>query len=210
MSLVLDRVCYSYPKSSDDVVSDFSLVVEESESAALVGPSGSGKSTVLALSGGLLVPDSGRVRIGRVPLLDGRHSGHSSRQVAWVLQNLRSLAGRSALDSVAVALLAQGKRRRDAEDAARESLAAVGLESLSCRRVEHLSGGQLQRVCVARAIAARPQVLLADEPTGQLDRDTSLIVVQALLTAIAKYDLALVMATHDLEIASMCDSTVRL
>ncbi len=127
-----------------------------------------------------------------------------------MLQNLRSLTARTALDNVVVVLLAQGQRRRQAEETARESLAAVGLESFSERKVEQLSGGQLQRVCVARAIAARPQVILADEPTGQLDRETSLTVIEAFLAATVKYDVALLIATHDLEIASMCDSIVQL
>ncbi len=127
-----------------------------------------------------------------------------------MLQNLRSLTARTALDNVVVVLLAQGQRRRQAEAIARESLAAVGLESFADRKVEQLSGGQLQRVCVARAIASRPKVILADEPTGQLDRKTSLTVLEAFLTATVEYDVALLIATHDLEIASMCDSIVQL
>lgn len=210
MSVEFDCVSFAYPGTSRTVISELSLTLPQASSAAVIGPSGSGKSTLLALAGGLLRPDSGTVRVGGDLLKGGKRSSHSSSRVGWVHQNLRSLNGRTALDNVAVSLLAQGRSRSEAEPIAEQSLAAVGLEALADRKTQHLSGGQLQRVAVARAIASRPKLLLADEPTGHLDAEASVTVVRAFLGAAAQLDVTILMATHDMEIAAMCDSLVRL
>jgi len=210
LSLELDCVSFAYPGTVRTVISELSLTLALASSAAVIGPSGSGKSTLLALAGGLLKPDSGTVKVGGELLTGGRRSRHSSSRVGWVHQNLRSLNGRTALDNVGVSLLAQGRSRSEAEPIARQSLAAVGLEAFVERKTQHLSGGQLQRVAVARAIASRPRLLLADEPTGHLDAEASVTVIRAFLGAAAQLNVTILMATHDMEIAAMCDSLVRL
>ncbi len=210
MSLEVEGLSYAYPGTTRQIFSDFSMSLAQASSAAVVGPSGVGKSTLLALVGGLLRPDAGTVRVAGVPISTSRWRRHSSSRVGWVHQNLRSLSSRTAVDNVGVAVLAQGERRSRAEAVAVESLAAVGLAEFADRKAEQMSGGQLQRVCIARAIASRPRLLLADEPTGQLDSATSVTVIRAFLDAAAQFDATLLIATHDLEIVSMCDSVIRL
>lgn len=205
MSLTLTNVGFTYPRSSASVLHGFTLHVAPGEVVALMGPSGSGKSTVLALAGGLLQADRGSVNLDTID----RRSSQPPR-VGWILQNLRSLERRTALDNVVVSLLAAGMRRRQAEPLARQYLAALGLGEYADRQVEQLSGGQLQRVCVARALACGPSLLLADEPTGQLDREASDTVIEALVSAAEGDGPPVVVATHDARVAARCHRIVRL
>ncbi len=203
----MEGVTYQYSAATEPVICDFSVVVQAGSSHALIGPSGSGKTTVLALAGGLLRPQHGKVRV-LASVADAR--APTARDVGWVLQNARSLSGRSAIDNVAIALLARGWHRDQALKAARASLAEVGLESLAEQRAERLSGGQLQRVCIARAAVARPHLILADEPTGQLDQEMSYSVFQSLKNLTSEHAIALFVATHDPSVSNLCDEVTEL
>ena len=164
---------------------------------ALVGPSGSGKSTLLHLLGGLDLPSKGEISW---PVLGARDTLRP-RQVAFVFQVPSLIPTLTALENVALPLLLGGVRPNDAMAAARTALAQIDLDEIASRAPRRTLGGQAQRVGVARALAYHPRLILADEPTGQLDRATAAHLMDTLLTALAGTDTALVIATHDPEIA---------
>ncbi|WP_456819907.1 ABC transporter ATP-binding protein [Cellulomonas sp. URHB0016] len=177
------------------------LTVEQSETIAILGPSGSGKSTLLSVLGGLVSPTGGSARV------DGADA--SLRDVsAWVLQTVNVLPERTALDNVAIGALVRGVTRRQAEAEAAERLALVGLGDRLADPVRLLSGGEVQRVVIARALATRRPFVLADEPTGQLDHSTSDVVLDALFTSAG--GAAVVIVTHDPAVAARCTRTVQI
>jgi putative ABC transport system ATP-binding protein len=211
MSLILEDVGHTYNGSGEWVLRDIFLTMRPGEAVALLGPSGSGKTTLLSIIGLLLEPTRGQIVLdGRV--LTGRRQRARGLQLeafAWIFQTMNMLSRRTALDNTVVGLLAKGEARGPAEQVAAAALASVGLGHLAGSPVHQLSGGELQRVCIARAVAAHPRFLLADEPTGQLDHATSADVLDALWSA-RHPDTAMVIATHDLEVSSRCDRAIRL
>lgn len=172
---------------------------------ALLGPSGSGKSTLLHLMGGLDLPSAGEIRW---PLLGDRNALRPSK-VAMVFQSPSLMPPVSVVENVELPLILIGGGG-DARAAAMDALARVGLADLAEKLPEELSGGQGQRVAMARAIAAHPQLLLADEPTGQLDQATGRTLIDGLLGWLAGSQTALVIATHDLAIAERMDRVWRM
>lgn len=208
MSVALHDVTFGYG-SGPLVLDGFDLHVEDGEVVALVGPSGSGKSTVLGILGLLLRPLRGSVVVDNVEIAS-RREARSARAalISWVFQSMNVLGGRSVQDNASVGLLARGLRRPEADALADDLLDAVGLGGYSQRTIETLSGGEIQRVCIARALATRPRLLLADEPTGQLDPATSALVAGFMVTAARKSAGSLVVATHDPDVAGRCDRTI--
>ncbi|WP_345375669.1 ABC transporter ATP-binding protein [Frondihabitans cladoniiphilus] len=173
---------------------DVSWVFEEGRIHGVVGPSGCGKSTLLAIVAGMLAPTSGRV------------VRPSASTIAWVFQNPIGVARRSAIDHVALPLLARGWTRREAEREADELLEAFGLAGRRRAEFGELSGGEAQRLMLARGIASHPTVLLIDEPTAQLDRATS-SEVNGVLGRLAGRGTAVIVATHD-ETTRRCCSRI--
>ncbi|QZN87661.1 ATP-binding cassette domain-containing protein [Cellulomonas sp. C5510] len=172
-----------------------------------MGPSGTGKSTALAVAGLLLAPSTGEVRInGRTRTVRDAPEV-LRREVAWVLQTVNLLPRRTAVDNVVLPALAAGRRRADAYGEAVALLHRVGVEDPG-QVARTLSGGQAQRVGVARALAARPSVIVADEPTANLDAATGRDVARALLDAAA--GTTVLLATHDRAVAAMADAVVEL
>ncbi|GIW35177.1 ABC transporter ATP-binding protein [Meiothermus sp.] len=168
---------------------------------ALLGPSGSGKSTLLHLMGGLERPTSGSVRFPALGEPDELRPG----KVAFVFQAQSLLAPLTALENAALPLVLGGVEEREAEIRAMEALERLGLEKVAQQLPEELSGGQAQRVAVARALAGSPRLILADEPTGQLDSETGAQLMDTLLGALENTETALVVATHDLGVARRMD-----
>lgn len=164
---------------------------------ALLGPSGSGKSTLLHLMGGLDRPTSGAVTFPALGEIDELRPS----QLAFVFQAQSLLAPLTALENVALPLVLGGMKESEAEFRAMRALERLGLEKLARQLPEELSGGQAQRVAVARALAGSPKLILADEPTGQLDSETGRQLMDALLAALEHTKTALVVATHDLAVA---------
>ncbi len=164
---------------------------------ALTGPSGSGKSTLLALLAGWLSPSEGTIH------KEGVH------KVGWVFQNPHGVARRTALDHVTLPLVARGVRRRDADDAGRRLLDRFGLTLAAERQFRTLSGGEAQRLMLARGIAAEPDLMLVDEPTAQLDQRTAATVNQA-LAGIATEGVIIVVATHDPRTRDACTDVIDL
>ena len=165
---------------------------------ALVGPSGSGKSTLLQILGGIDVPSAGTVRW---PALGGIATLRP-KNVAFVFQNQSLLAPLSVIENVELPLLLQGEPQDDARAAAAQVLELLDLAELAEKLPEELSGGQAQRVAFARALAAHPPLILADEPTGQLDQLTADRLFDAVLPALAGFKTALLIATHDPHVAA--------
>ena len=164
---------------------------------ALLGPSGSGKSTLLHLMGGLDRPTSGAVTFPALGEIDELRPS----QLAFVFQAQSLLAPLTALENVALPLVLDGMKESEAELRAMRALERLGLEKVARQLPEELSGGQAQRVAVARALAGSPKLILADEPTGQLDSETGRHLMDTLLGALEHTKTALVIATHDLAVA---------
>ena len=197
MSLRLSEVTHRYG-DQPAVLRGLNLDVGSGEAVAIVGPSGSGKTTLLSILGGLMRPSAGEV------LVDGAALDASTEPFGWVFQGINLLGSRSALDNVALGLYGCGYERPSGQRQAAAWLARVGLTGNEYITATHLSGGEAQRVGVARALAAAPRYVIADEPTGQLDEKNSELVA-ALLLGERPTETSIVIATHDLRLADMCD-----
>ena len=195
------------------VLRDVALDVAPGEVVALVAPSGAGKSTLLHIAGLLDVPDAGSVRIDgeeMTGLGDRRRTQVRRAGVGFVYQFHHLLPEFSALENVVLPQLANGIGRGAAEDRARDLLARVGVEARAGHRPAALSGGEQQRVAFCRALANAPRLLLADEPTGNLDPETSDRVFAALMELVRGTGLSALIATHNLDLAARMDRRVRL
>ncbi|MFE0252822.1 ABC transporter ATP-binding protein [Streptomyces sp. NPDC059010] len=187
--------------------------VRERDSLAIMGPSGSGKSTLLHTLAGIIRPDGGQVllRGERIDKLgENRLSELRRKRFGFVFQFGQLLPELPAEENVALPLMLEGIPRAQAVDRARRWFTPLGLEGLEGRRPGQLSGGQAQRVAIARALAVEPDVVFADEPTGALDQRTSTEVVQLLTFATRNTGAALVMVTHDADVAAHCDRILQV
>jgi ABC-type lipoprotein export system ATPase subunit len=187
------------------------LRIEPGESVAILGPSGCGKSTLLALAAGLDEPSAGELRVwgrslGRLD--EAELAAYRARDLAIVFQSENLWPNLSAQENVAVSLRLAG--HADAETAARESLNAFGLRERGSHRAAALSGGEQQRVAIAAAAARRARLVLADEPTGELDRRNEEIVLDALEQLRSDYDSTVVLVTHSEPVAARAQRVVEL
>jgi putative ABC transport system ATP-binding protein len=188
-------------------IAPLSLTVPGGKLLAVTGPSGAGKTTLLWLMAGALEPDRGTVEVDGVPV--GGRPEAAARGIVLVPQGNGLAAVLTAYENIVVPLLDGGVPSREADDRARQALEEVGLEEWAGHLVEELSGGQQQRVAVARALAARASVLLADEPTSDLDGRNREVVLHALRAA-ADRGAVVVLATHDPEAAAAADAELAL
>lgn len=185
--------------------------IQPGEAVALMGPSGSGKSTLLHLIGAMDLPTSGSVRVGDVEVgrLEGAAAAKYRSRLGFVFQGFHLLGALSAIDNVLVPTLPSG-RSNDYEREAQGLLERVGLGGRLDALPSQLSGGQQQRVAIARALVGAPGLLLADEPTGNLDSETGLEVTELLLALRAERGTTLLLATHNPQIAARLDRVFRL
>ncbi len=183
------------------------------QAVALVGPSGAGKSSLLHIVGLLEQPDEGAIILGGqdcVGLNDDDRTNLRRTQIGFVYQFHQLLPEFSALENVTLPQLIRGESRTSAKDKARALLKSLGLEDRVDHRPAELSGGEQQRVAIARAIANSPSVLLADEPTGNLDPQTADRVFQQLVQLVRATGLAAIIATHNMALAARMDRILRL
>ncbi|WP_345626007.1 ABC transporter ATP-binding protein [Rugosimonospora acidiphila] len=193
-------------------VDDVSIELGGGTVTALTGPSGSGKSTLLHVIGAIESADSGAIVVGDTTITSAgrRELAAYRRHVGFVFQRFHLLPALTARDNVIAPLIPDRRRARGAADRAMELLASVGLAGRENALPSQLSGGQQQRVAIARALIGEPGILIADEPTGNLDSANGTAIVDLLLALNAEHGTTLVIATHDAALASRCGRTVTL
>ncbi len=190
-----------------------SLRIAPGEYVAVVGPSGSGKSTLMHLLGCLDRPSSGTLRVGGrdvATLDDGELAMLRNRTIGFVFQSFQLLGRTSALDNVALPLVYRGVRRVQRLERAEAALVSVGLGHRLGHRPSQLSGGEQQRVAIARALVGEPSLLLADEPTGNLDTGSGAEVMGLLADLVTSGGVAVVVVTHDPEVASLAGRRIQV
>lgn len=206
-----EGVTKSYDEGAIAVLKGVDFQAFEGETVALCGPSGCGKSTLLHLLGGLDAPDAGRIHVHGVELRP--HANPLSllrHQVGFVFQLHNLIPDLTLQENCLIPSVAAGTPRKLALERLHELTDRTGLGSRLHQRIQKLSGGERQRTALCRALMNRPKILLADEPTGSLDAETSSTVFALLLEIAAKESVTLVMATHDRALASGCNRTVNM
>ncbi len=195
------------------VLSGITLDINAGETVAIMGPSGSGKSTLLHCMSGVLTPTSGQVLFKDAVLSDASDAARSRTRLAdvgFVFQDDQLLPELSALDNVALPAMLNGTSRSKARAKAQELLNQLGLGSMVDRRPGQVSGGQAQRIAIARALVTSPAVIFADEPTGALDQATGHEVMQLLTAVVQRTGAALVMVTHDSRVADWMERRIEI
>jgi putative ABC transport system ATP-binding protein len=197
-----------------NAVSDISFKVADGKFASIIGRSGSGKSTLLSLLGGLDKPTSGSIKVGTVDitsLSDHDLISYRGKKIGFVFQNYNLVPNLTAVENVILPMEFAGLPKNERLPRAKELLAEVGLsEDEMARRPSRLSGGQQQRVAIARALANKPSVILADEPTGNLDSQTGKMIFELLHGLSKSENTTIIAVTHDLEIAGKTELTFKL
>ncbi|MFN8073409.1 MAG: ABC transporter ATP-binding protein [Mycobacterium sp.] len=200
--LEMSGVTKAYRRGDEEVrvLFDVDVTVNEGEFVVVTGPSGAGKSTLLHVAGGLDAPDRGTVSLARRDVWSmsaGERAAFRRRNLGFVFQFFNLVPMLTAVENVSLPLVLDGVAARVADGRAVELLARVGLADRAAHRPAELSGGQMQRVAVARALAARPSIVLADEPTGNLDSESSTEILELLRRLSNENGTAVVMVTHD-------------
>ena len=204
---------YSMGKTFVDALRGVDVQIQRGELVALVGPSGSGKSTLLHLVGGLVRPTSGEVWVGDLEL--GRSSdrdlvAYRRDRLGFVFQNFNLMPILSAVENVEVPLMLANIAPRVRRERALALLTQLGLGQRALHRPSELSGGEQQRVAIARALVNHPQLILADEPTGNLDSTTGKDIMRVLQNLIREEELTLLLVTHDMQVAQYADRIIYL
>ncbi len=201
-----------YDNSSDiPALSDVSFVIQKGESVAIIGKSGSGKSTLMHILATLDRPTSGRLIIDQQDA-----TGFSSKQLdqmrsqkfGFVFQQFFLNGRNTCLENVMLPLVINGVSKKERTQKAMDMLAAVGLTDKAKQKANDLSGGQKQRLCIARALVTNPEVIFADEPTGNLDTENGRIVVDLLFKLQKEKGITLIIVTHDPDLAKLCDRSI--
>ena len=211
----VQNVRKEYPIGDETVVAlkRINLTVNRGEICCIFGTSGSGKSTLLNQLAGMEKPTRGEVRIGGVPisrLSENQLAAFRQKHLGFVFQSYNLLPNLTATENVALPLLFRGVPRRQREEAARKLLTRVGLSHRLDHFPSQMSGGQQQRAGIARAFIARPDVVFADEPTGNLDSKTTVEIMNMICSFARNYHQTIILVTHDPEMASYADRRIRI
>lgn len=211
----IHQLCKSYPSGKQrlHILDDLNLQVRSGSSVAISGESGSGKSTLLQIIGGLDHGESGTVMVARHALHslnEHQLSAFRNAQIGFIFQSYHLLSDFTALENVMMPALIAGMRRSAAEQGAMRLLTAVQLQERAAHFPNQLSGGELQRVAFARALINNPTILLADEPTGNLDEENSRIIEQLLFALVREFNKTLIVVSHDLQMATLSDTHLKL
>jgi len=209
----LDQVSLSLPSraGSVEILNELSLSIRAGETVAMLGPSGAGKTTAMMVMAGLEAVSKGEVRVAGHDLTrqdEDRLARIRRDHIGIVFQAFRLIPSMTALENVAIPLELNGDL--NAMDLAATALKEVGLDHRLDHFPDQLSGGEQQRVAIARAIVTRPQILLADEPTGNLDQTTGGEIIELLLATVKKHNTSLVLITHDENLAARCGRIIRI
>jgi putative ABC transport system ATP-binding protein len=212
---VVDRVSKIYGQADNQLIalSDVSLTIQPGQSIALIGRSGSGKSTLLNLLGAVDRPTSGSITIDGTDLSkmsDGQLALFRRRRLGFVFQSFHLVPSLTVFDNVAVPWTLDRALNSKRKDEIQELLTRLGVAEKAKKYSDELSGGQQQRVAIARAIVHRPALLLADEPTGNLDAHTGRVILDLLDDMRREFGITLIMATHSSEAAERCDRSITL
>ncbi|HEX8311720.1 MAG TPA: ABC transporter ATP-binding protein [Chthoniobacteraceae bacterium] len=209
------RISHVHRRYSPTVAAldDISLEIAEHEFVAITGPSGCGKSTLLHLLGGLDQPDSGEIHVGPIPLhsaSEAQLTEYRRREIGIVFQFFHLLPTMTVLENVCLPLLLQGEPVKEVRNRAAELVDVVGLSDRAGHFPHQLSGGQLQRTAIARALVHRPRILLADEPTGNLDSTNAAHVMELLQKIASQRATTLLIVTHSEDVARLADRRIQL
>jgi putative ABC transport system ATP-binding protein len=213
--IVAKGICKVYKRGDEEVhaLRDVDVEIERGSYVSIIGPSGSGKSTLFNIVGGIDLPTSGDISV------DGRRlTDLSSSQLAWfrchrigfIFQSFNLIETMTALENVAIAAIFAGKSPDEANRVAKEVLEKVGLGHRLTHLPSRVSGGQRQRIAIARALANKPLIILADEPTGNLDLRTGQEIIDLLFQMKAELGITIVTATHDMKMLSRSDTIIRI
>ena len=206
--LSLRNICFSYDKTP--VLKDLSYEFEMGKMYCIVGKSGAGKTTLLSLLSGLAKPTSGEICYNEKSIAKIDKYTFRSRYIGVVFQSFNLITKYTALENVVLSMDVSGCKIKDKRKTALDLLQRVGLdEDEANRRVLKLSGGQQQRVAIARALSYDPEIILADEPTGNLDRDTQNEIME-IFRSLADQGKCVILVSHSLEVAEMCDERYEL
>ncbi len=206
--LALQNICFSYDKTP--VLRDLSLTFEKGKMYCIIGKSGAGKTTLLSILSGLASPNSGTILYNDKDIKNINKYNFRSRQIGVVFQSYNLITKFTALENVMLSMDIAGVKGIKKRDRALELLDSVGLdEDEAGRRVLKLSGGQQQRVAIARALSHDPDIILADEPTGNLDSDTQDEIMEIFRT-LAEAGKCVILVSHSPQVAKMCDETYEL
>ena len=213
--LKIDQLTRQFKSGSKmlTVVDNVSFEIEDGISCAIVGPSGSGKTTLLGLSAGLDQPTSGNVvlnNINLIPLSEDERAEVRNKYVGFVFQTFQLVPTLTAAENVMVPLELRGEATKGVRQRAEQLLQEVGLGDRTHHYPTQLSGGEQQRVAVARAFINNPKILFADEPTGNLDTETGSHIEKLIFDLNTKEGTTLVLVTHDLELAEKCDRIIKI
>lgn len=213
--LAVRGLCKGFKSGSEriEVLAGLDLDLGDNEMLAVTGVSGSGKSTLLHILGGMDRPDSGSVVIGNTEITKlgwQEMSKFRNRTVGFVFQSHHLLPEFTALENVMMPILLRGEPASQAQKAAADALAGVAMGDRVRHRPGELSGGEQQRVAIARALAGKPRLLLADEPTGDLDPHTGMAIAELLLGLHRTHGLTSILVTHNEKLAALCSRSCRL
>lgn len=215
MPIVIKSITKNYKRGRKkaEVLRGVSLSVADGAFACIVGPSGSGKSTLLRIMGGLMKPTSGTVTVNDEDLYkksDRKLSKYRNQTIGFVFQDYRLIPHYSVIENVKVPLKIAGISGREQTKRAKSILRSVGLADYEKSRVDELSGGQQQRVGIARAVVTEPKILIADEPTGNLDTKTGVEIIRILRAIQKSTGMTIIMVTHNPELAKTADQIIHL